>query len=143
MKEGNRIYDMPNLGCLLGTAYQTLSGRLAHTLARERLGITVPEYLILRALFTHDGMQQCEIGEMIGKDKGAICRGVKSLESKGFVRTVAVSHKCLRVYLSAKGMDIKPAVMKIAADKHSALVSLLTENELAALESALKKILFN
>lgn len=132
---------MPNLGCLVGTAYQTMVSELSKRLRESSLGITGSEYLVLRALYTRDGMQQCEIAEMIGKDKGAVCRTVKSLEDKLFVRTEPVSYKCLRVYLTDKGSEAKSEVMEIARERHSSLAGLLTPEELAIFEQTLRKII--
>lgn len=88
-------YEMPNVGCKLGAAYQRLLTELAGALGNEKLPVTPAEYLVLRAVFSEDGMQQCEIAELIGKDKGTVCRTVASLERKGFVTTQSVSHRCL------------------------------------------------
>ena len=132
---------MPNVGCMVGTAYQVLVARLGEILDKSGLGISVPEYMVLRALYTKDGMQQCEIGEMIGKDKAAICRTVKAMGKKGLVRTEPVSHKCLKVYIADKGSAIKPEIFKIADWRHQALVRLVTTDELAIFEKVLKKII--
>lgn len=132
---------MPNVGCMLGTAYQTLVSQLAEELEKAELRITVPEYLILRALYTQDGMQQCEIATMVGKDKGAISRCVSSMIKKGLVTTECVSYKCLLVYLSPKGKEIKPRVMEIAKSRHNALSSMLTPEERATFAKVLKKII--
>ena len=132
---------MPNMGCMLGTAYQTLVTGLAEILNKEGCGITVPEYMVLRALYTRDGMQQCEIGEMVGKDKGAVCRTVKSLEAKGLVRTEQVSHKCLKVYVAEKGEVLKPTIMQIAEARDKTLSEMLSQNELSVFRSVLEKII--
>lgn len=133
---------MPNLGCLLGAAYQVQVSRLSEILTASGLEITVPEYMVLRALFTRDGMQQCEIGEMIGKDKAAICRTVKAMEKKNLVRTEPVSRKCLKVHLTDRGRQMKPVIGKIAEDRQATLEKVLSPNEVTALETALKKILY-
>ena len=73
-------YSGPNVGCLLGTAYQTLLSELTDSLDRKGLDITTSEYLVMRALYSNDGLQQCEIAALLGKDKGAISRCVKNLE---------------------------------------------------------------
>ena len=100
MNSINSLSKTPAIGCLIGTAYQILLSRLASTLKEAGLDITTSEYLVLRAIYSNDGLQQCEIAEMVGKDKAAICRCVAGLAKKGLVRTESVSHKCLRVYAS-------------------------------------------
>lgn len=130
MTNDYQFYSMPNLGCLLGTAYQRLLSQLAAALAEAGLDITTSEYLILRALYTSDGMQQCDIASLISKDKGAVSRCVAAMVRKGLVVTEPVSYKCLRVFLSEKGRQIEPAVMKVSEARHQALVSLVSPGEL-------------
>ncbi len=134
---------MPNTGCLLGTAYQTLVSQLAEALQRSELDITVPEYLVLRTLYTSDGLQQCEIASTIGKDKGAICRTVTSLVNKGLVTTESVSHKCLRVYVGPKGREIQPKLNEVALKRQEALEALATDSELQTFVGVLRRIIQN
>ncbi|MDE6085676.1 MAG: MarR family winged helix-turn-helix transcriptional regulator [Muribaculaceae bacterium] len=143
MNAENKIYEMPNVGCLLGTAYQILVSRLGLILKNSKLDISVPEYLILRALYTRDGMQQCEISEMIGKDKSAIFRAVNGMIKKDLVKTEAVSYKCLRVWLTPKSQSLKEEVFRIANERHKALESLCSPQELAAFNNVLRKIINN
>lgn len=141
MTNEQNLYGMPNMGCMLGTAYQVLVSELAAVLAARGLEITVPEYLILRALYTRDGMQQCEIGAIINKDKAAISRCVTSMERKGLVRTESVSHKCLRVYLTAESREIEPEIHAVAQDRQHALEALMTPDEITTFATVLKKII--
>ncbi len=134
---------MPNTGCMIGTAYQTLISKLSETLSAYGLNLTPPEYMLLRALYTCEGMQQCELATMIGKDKGAVCRCVAAMVKKGLVSTESVSHKCLRVYVTPLGRDIEPKVMAVAKERHEALTSLLTPEEMTTFDIVLKKIINN
>lgn len=141
MTKERKTTETPAVGCMLGTAYQKLLGQLAAELARAGLDITTGEYLILRALYSHDGLQQCEIADMVGKDKSAVSRCVAAMERKGLVVTQPVSHKCLRVYLSARGHDIKPRVMDVAETRHKALLELTAPHELEIFTKILKNII--
>lgn len=135
------LYSMPNLGCLLGSAYQHQLTELATALSSAGLNVTTAEYLVLRALYTRDGMQQCEIASLIGKDKGAVCRTVTSMEKKGLVTTRAVSHKCRQVYLSAYGKAIESTIMKVAEKQHGILTSKIPQKEMKAFVNVLKLII--
>ncbi|MDE6288967.1 MAG: MarR family transcriptional regulator, partial [Muribaculaceae bacterium] len=110
----HQSYAMPNVGCMIGTAFQKLASRLDTSLKQAGLDLTPSEYMLMRAVAKRPGMQQCEIGEMIGKDKASICRGVAAMVKKGYFRTESVSHKCLRVYLSEKGEELLPRIMEVA-----------------------------
>ncbi len=141
MKRENYIYDMPNTGCLLGVAFQRLYSSLDSTLKETIPGIAVPEYLILRVVHSQEGLQIRDIGERLGKDKGAISRGVSSLVSKGLLKTETVSHKCLRVFLSDKGRDLWPVIFEVACKKQEELAAVLSDEELSELKRVLLKII--
>lgn len=132
---------MPNAGCMLGAAYQTLVAQLQEALTRAGLDLTVAEYLILRSLYTRDGMQQCEIADILGKDKAAVCRCIKKMLDKKLVRSEPVSHKCLKIFVDSLGTEIRPTVMAVAAERHKALESLLTPDEMSILVTTLQKII--
>lgn len=142
MKEMTHI-DTPAVGCLIGSAFQKLLGQLADDLKREGLDITPSEYMIMRAVYSKQGLQQCEIAEMVGKDKASICRTVATLDKKGLVRTESVSHKCLRVYLTDYAVEIEPSIRRVAESRHRALVELVGEENVVIVTSILNKILIN
>ncbi len=96
--------------------------------------------MILRALYSNDGLQQCEICDMVGKDKASICRSVSALNKKGLIATEPVSHKCIRVWLTEKAQEIKPQIMKIADQRHKALLSLASEAEIEVFTRILNSI---
>lgn len=131
----------PALGCKVGVAYHTLLSTLSQTLDDAGLGISVNEYLILRAVYTKEGLQQCEIADMTGKDKTAVCRYVATMEKNGLVTTRCVSHKCREVYLTDKSRDIKTSVMAVAAKRHKALETLIGTEKLMIFNDILDTII--
>lgn len=143
MKAVNNGYHSPALGCMLGSANQVLLKELEKALKNARLNLTSTEYLVLRALYSKDGIQQCEIAEMVGRDKAGICRCVTGLGKKGLVEVEPVSYKCLRVYLTNKALSIQSQVMQVAESRHKELIELLNSSELEAFTKALDKIIKN
>lgn len=139
--ENEKTYNTPYVGCLMGAAFQRLNNQLEDTLKRVGVGITAAEYMILRALYSRDGLQQCEIVEIVGKDKSSICRSVSALAKKGLVRTEAVSYKCIRVWLTEKAREIEPKVMKTADERHQALLKLASPKDIGAFVRVLKAII--
>ena len=139
--ENEKTYDMPYVGCLMGSAFQRLTIQLETTLKREGLEITAAEYMILRALYSRDGLQQCEIVDMVGKDKSSICRSVSALAKKNLVVTEPVSYKCIRVWLTDKAREIQPKVMQIAKERHEALLKLASQKDIEAFVRVLKAIM--
>ena len=143
MKTESETYQSPALGCKLGTANQILLRELDKTLREAELPLTTVEYPVLRALYYKDGTQQCEIAEMVGRDKSAICRCVSGLVKKGLVRTIPVSYKCQRVYLTGEALSIQSRVMSVAESRHQALVELLGVSELEVFDKILDLIINN
>lgn len=143
MKQNYSTYKTPAIGCLLGTAYQRLTSMLGKALGEAGLNVTAAEYLVLRALYSCDGLQQCEIGDMVGKDKGAISRTVAALARKGMVRAESVSYKCTRVWLTENGRNIEPVVLAVAGRRHNALLELAPESDIEVFVRVLKKIVNN
>lgn len=137
----SETYDMPYVGCMMGSAFLRLIGQLDEALKRRHLHVTAGEYMILRALYTHDGLQQCEIAEMVGKDKSSVCRSVAAMVRKGLVETQPVSYKCVRVRLARKAIEIRPQIMEVAEERHKALETLVAPADLEAFCRVLKAIL--
>ena len=141
MKKMNENIGNPALGCKMGRAYQIMLGQLAKALADAGVDITTSEYLVLRAVFSNPGAQQCDIAELVGKDKAAVCRCVAALEKKGLLVTESVSHKCLKVYPSQQGLALEPKILQVAARRHKALTDMATAEELDSFTRLLDKII--
>lgn len=131
----------PAVGCLVSAAAQRMLAALTRALVDAGLPLTAPEYLVMRALYRRDGLQQCEIAETTGKDKAAICRCVAALSRKNLVRTEPVSHKCLRVYVAPEGRRIESDVMRVAASRHAAFSALLAPGEEVLFADILRRII--
>ena len=143
MKKENENITAPTLGCMMGRAYQIMLSQLAAALKDEGLDITTSEYLVIRAVYSSPGLQQCEIADLVGKDKAAVCRCVATMEKKGLVATESVSHKCLKVYPTELALEIKPRVMSVADKRHRALTSITTPAELEIFADIIQRIIIN
>lgn len=141
MKKTDIHIGSPALGCKVGQAYQIMLSQLASALKEAGLDITTGEYLVLRAIFSNEGLQQCEIADMVGKDKAAVCRCVAGLEKKGLVVTKAVSHKCLQVYLTGKSREMERPILEVATRRHQALLDITTPEQLEIFTLILDKII--
>lgn len=135
------IYGIPNLGCLLGMAYQAEVGRLTTALNAAGIGITASEYLILRILFKNGAAQQCDISRILGKDKASVNRSIHALARKGLVLADAVSYKCCMVSLTEEGETMKPHIMEIAERLHNDMASKLTIRQMEDLHKILETII--
>ena len=140
MEKETKTYDSPYVGCRVGSAYQKMMIDLEAALKREGLKITGAEYMILRALYSSDGLQQCEISQMIGKDKASISRSVTALTKKGYIRQEQVSYKCCRIWLTEFAQRQKSGIMSIAAARHKALNDLAKPSDIESFVKVLKAI---
>ncbi|MDE7418975.1 MAG: MarR family winged helix-turn-helix transcriptional regulator [Muribaculaceae bacterium] len=134
-------YPMPNLGCLIGAVYQQQLSGLASALAERGLDIIPSEYLVLRSLYGCDGMQQCDVAALLGKDKAGVSRCVSAMERKGLVGVQTVSHKCRRVWLTEKGRELEYVLLKVAEERHKALNDLVSAEDMKTFVKVLKQIL--
>lgn len=141
MKKSNEIIENPALGCKVGRAYQMMLSQLAKALKDAGLDITTSEYLVIRAVYSNPGVQQCEIADMVGKDKAAVCRCVACLEKKGLLSTESISHKCLKVYPTEKARQIEHQIMEVANKRHQALLDISTPAELEIFTRILDNII--
>lgn len=141
MTTKDTIYDIPNIGCLLGVAYQAEEARLSKALNEARLGITAAEYVIIRLLLANGEMQQCEIARILNKDRASISRSIKYLEKKGIVSVNQISYKCCRVALSEAGNALKPNILGIAETLNKNLASRLSAQQMKNLREILTQII--
>ena len=141
MKNTEVNIDAPALGCKIGRAYQIMLGQLVSALKEVGLNITTSEYLVLRAVYAREGLQQCEIVDMVGKDKAAVCRCVAGMVKKELLSVQPVSHKCLRVYLTEKSRRMKAKIMEVASIRHKALEDITTPGELEIFTNILENII--
>lgn len=141
MTTNETLYDIPNLGCLLGIAYQAEEARLSKKLNEAGLNITAAEYVIIRLLLANGEMQQCEISRILKKDKASISRSIKSLEKKGFIKTNPISYKCSLVSLSESGMKITPQILELAEALQQRLKDRITPQQISVLREILKQII--
>lgn len=141
MKENNTDITEPTIGCKIGLAYRILLSQLEKSLYDAGLALSANEYLILRAIYNNDGAQQCEISELIGKDKAVVSRCVETMIRKNLVCTQEVSHKCRKVFCTDEALRIKPIIMSVAADRHNALLQLAEAENLIIFKEILNKII--
>lgn len=141
MTTKDTIYNLPNLGCLLGSAYHAEEARLAAALAKAEINISPAEYVILRILFAHGEMQQCEISRIICKDKASVSRNVKSLVSKELATARQISYKCSMVSLTDKGESLETRLLDIAETLQNGLSERISAQQMDNLREILEKII--
>lgn len=103
----------------------------------EPLGLTYPQYLVMLALWQHDGQTVSALGERLTLDSGTLTPLLKRLQAQGLLqrlRDVADERRVL-LQLTAQGRDLRQRAVAIpprmlhasgcAADELAALASRL------------------
>ncbi|OPA80979.1 MarR family transcriptional regulator [Paenibacillus selenitireducens] len=93
--------------------------------------ITVDQWEILVILWEKEGITQKDLAERLYKDQTNIARMLFKLEKKGFVHRVTheTDRRSLRVYLTAKGRDIKEEILAPSIEAYKKTIEGLSEHE--------------
>jgi DNA-binding MarR family transcriptional regulator len=106
------------------------------------LNIGPGRYLYLFSLYIRDGRRQQELADVIGVDKAAATRALSRLEECGYIRRRAdkEDRRAVRVYLTAKGLKLRPALETAATNCIDNLTSALEGDERQELRRLLAKM---
>ncbi|WP_282936881.1 MarR family transcriptional regulator [Paenibacillus sp. RC67] len=93
--------------------------------------ITVDQWEILVILWEQEGITQKDLAERLYKDQTNIARMLFKLEKKGFIHRVTheTDRRALRVYLTAKGRDIKEEILTPSIEAYKKTIKGLSEEE--------------
>lgn len=109
---------MSNLESHLGYWLRFVSNHVSHAfrLKVEAHGVTVAEWVVLRAIFDSDAVNPSQVAEKIGLTRGAISKLVDRLATKGFVlcRTEKTDRRYQTLTLSASGRRLVPILADLA-----------------------------
>lgn len=93
--------------------------------------ITVDQWEILVILWEREGITQKDLAERLYKDQTNIARMLFKLEQKGFVHRITheTDRRSLRVYLTAKGREIKADILVPSIEAYKKTIEGLSEEE--------------
>jgi DNA-binding MarR family transcriptional regulator len=82
----------------------------------DRYGITYPQYLVLMALWEHDGLTVTALGDALQLDSGTVSPLLKRLEAAGFVerRRESEDERRVTVHLTESGAALEREGCEIA-----------------------------
>jgi DNA-binding MarR family transcriptional regulator len=132
-----------NLGWLLAKASQRWNERLergfreaGHPEVRASFGS------VLVPLFEEDGLRMGELARRSGLSKQAMTTLVRSAEAAGLVirEPDAADGRAYRVSLSRRGNDLRPVAESVLGDLAAWARTRLTDAELTAVVSSLRKV---
>lgn len=108
----------------------------------EAHGVTVAEWVILRALFDARSMKPSALSEQVGLTRGAVSKLVDRLASKELVRTRADSadRRSVGVQLTTSGRKLVPTLARLADENDAAFFACLSARERAAFRDTLQRL---
>jgi DNA-binding MarR family transcriptional regulator len=111
----------------------------------NRLNLHSGQIFVLFELWKNDGLSQTELAEKLKVSAPTINKMVKSLMKNGFVicADCANDRRVIRVYLSPKGVAIRPQVEEIWIKLEEKLVDNLTATERLVLSQLFAKVVEN
>lgn len=104
--------------------------------------VSFSESVVISNIGLAEGISQEEISLSLYIDKAAIARNVKSLEKKGYVKTMRASSdkRTKELYLTDKGHKMYDFIEEKNKERLDHLFKDITNDELAAFKTILNKI---
>ena len=128
----------------LGYWLRFVSNHVSHAfkVKVEALGVTVAEWVILRALFGEEAIKPGELAASVGLTRGAISKLLDRLRAKGLVvvRGDTVDRRAQRVTLSASGRRLVPKLAALADENDAEAFGFLSAEQRATLLSTLEQV---
>ena len=108
----------------------------------ERLGVTVAEWVVMRALFDEGGMKPSVLAEKIGLTRGAVSKLVDRLATKKLivVRADPRDGRAQVVALSASGRRLVPELAALADENDAEAFGHIAAEDRASLVRALRAV---
>lgn len=132
--------NIQTVGRYLSIAHRALLSRMDEELVDYDIG---PAQLrLLSPLYEKEGLHQKELSKILGKDKGAVGRGLQKLEGRGFVERKADPEDERRnlIYLTEKSRKLRPELIGILESVGEEAEKGLSSEEIEAFTSSMKKI---
>lgn len=128
----------------LGYWLRLVSNHVSHAFARkvEGQGVTVAEWVLLRALFSHEGALPSELAETLGMTRGAISKLSDRLLAKKLIARTAHEQdgRAHTLALTRKGRELVPVLAALADANDEEFFSSLSVRERSALMALMKRI---
>lgn len=134
--------DVSELEAHLGYWLRAVSNHVSHAfkLRVETQGVTVAEWVVLRALFAEDGIKPSALAAKIGLTRGAISKLVDRLVAKDLVvvRSDARDGRAQIITLRASGRRLVPKLAALADENDAEAFGHLDQEQRAFLFATLK-----
>jgi DNA-binding MarR family transcriptional regulator len=136
--------EVSDLEAHLGYWLRAVSNHVSHgfKMRLEKHGVTVAEWVILRALLAGGGVKPSELAATLGLSRGAISKLVDRLVAKDLVsvRNDARDGRAQLVALKASGQQLVPKLARLADENDAEAFGHLTQEQRGSLLATLKMI---
>lgn len=136
--------DVSPLEAHLGYWLRSVSNYVSHSFKQkvESQGVTVAEWVVLRALFEREGVRPSELSEVLGLTRGAISKLVERLSDKELVVCSAdrEDRRSQFVRLATAGRKLVPRLARLADENDAEVFGHLSERQRVALLDVLQDI---
>lgn len=129
----------------LGYWLRSLSNLVSHTFAArlEKMGLTVAQWVVLRALYDAESLTLNEAAKLVGVDKSTLSRMIERLVSKEWVnRTEGKDRRSLELKLTASGRKMVTQAARLADENDAVFFQTLSSRQreefLATIQTLLK-----
>jgi DNA-binding MarR family transcriptional regulator len=104
--------------------------------------ISYGQFPFLMALYREDGVNQETLAKRLLFNKATIARAVDKLEREGYVSRTQDENdgRANRIFLTRKGREIEPVIIRLSREWNSILLAEFTEDECGVLKKLMKKI---
>jgi DNA-binding MarR family transcriptional regulator len=129
-----------NAGRHISFTYRHMIAYMAKRM--QPLHIGAGQYAYLFALYSEDGQTQQALSDRMLVDKSATARAIYKLAALGYVEKEpdCTDKRSCRVFLTQKGIAVKPQLEAIVEEVQNILLQDLTDEEKAILKALLPKI---
>jgi len=141
-KRPQREVEASPLESHLGYWLRFVSNHVSHAfkVKVERRGVTVAEWVVMRALLEVEGIKPSELSERIGLTRGAVSKLVDRLATKGLVlcEEDPVDRRSQRITLTETGRGLVPQIAALADENDAEMFGHLDERERSSLLALLQ-----
>ncbi len=131
-----------SLGYIVGTASRAMVNRLNRNFAEGGFDVTVEQWAILVHLWQQDGQFQQQLAICSFKDKTSITRLIDGLEKRNLVVRIPdrLDRRQKLIYLTAKGRELRGALVKIALQSLQEAQQGICPEQLAICKEVLRQV---
>ena len=128
----------------LGYWLRFVSNHVSHAFRRslEVQGVSVAEWVILRALFDADALAPSQLAVRLGLTRGAVSKLIDRLAAKALVQKTPSTHdrRYQSVALTAAGRALVPTLAVLADENDRAFFAALSATEQQTLRRLMQKL---